>query len=110
MNFKHLSLLVIAILLSANAFAGKNKFTVNKYETPNGSQAKVLENSNSNQIKLVIACNNKVIGDDFSNGKMMLVGQDHDVVVSTKIVNSRIHALTENGWEEKFVGSSIPKC
>ena len=111
MNAKYLMIATMAILLSGNTFAGQNKFTVSKFETPNGSTTKVLSNTNKNAVKLIVACNNKVIGDDMTKGKMLLVAQDYDVVTSIKSIgNNRIRVVTENGWNEVFQAQAIPYC
>ena len=111
MDTKILALAALSLLLSTNALAGVNKFTVSKFETPNGSTTKVLSNTNKNALKLVVACNNKLIGDDMTKGKMLVVGQDYDVVTSVKSLgNNRIRVITENGWNEVFQAQTIPRC
>ena len=111
MNTKFFFFFTLSIFLSTNALAGVNKFTISKFETPNGSQTKVLSNTNKNAIKLVVACNNKLIGDDMTKGKMLVVGQDYDVVTSVKSLgNNRIRVVTENGWNEVFQAQAIPYC
>ena len=84
MDTKILALAALSLLLSTNALAGVNKFTISKFETPNGSTTKVLSNTNKNALKLVVACNNKLIGDNMIKGKILVVGQDYDVVTSVK--------------------------
>ena len=111
MDTKILALAALSLLLSTNALAGVNKFTISKFETPNGSTTKVLSNTNKNALKLVVACNNKLIGDDMTKGKMLVVGQDYDVVTSVKSLgNNRIRVITENGWNEVFQAQTIPRC
>lgn len=111
MDTKILALTALSIFLSTNVLAGVNKFTVSKFETPNGSTTKVLSNTNKNALKLVVACNNKLIGDDMTKDKMLLVGQDYDVVTSVKSLgNNRIRVITENGWNEVFQAQTIPRC
>ena len=111
MDTKILALTALSIFLSTNALAGVNKFTVSKFETPNGSTTKVLSNTNKNALKLVVACNNKLIGDDMIKGKILVVGQDYDVVTSVKSLgNNRIRVITENGWSEVFQAQTIPRC
>ena len=111
MDTKILTLTALSIFLSTNTLAGVNKFTVSKFETPNGSTTKVLSNTNKNAFKLVVACNNKLIGDDMTKGKMLVVGQDYDVVTNVKSLgNNRIRVITENGWSEVFQAQTIPRC
>ena len=111
MDTKILALAALSLLLSTNALAGVNKFTISKFETPNGSTTKVLSNTNKNALKLVVACNNKLIGDDMIKGKILVVGQDYDVVTSVKSLgNNRIRVITENGWSEVFQAQTIPRC
>ncbi len=111
MDTKILTLTALSIFLSTNTLAGVNKFTVSKFETPNGSTTKVLSNTNKNALKLVVACNNKLIGDDMIKGKILVVGQDYDVVTSVKSLgNNRIRVITENGWNEVFQAQTIPRC
>ena len=111
MYTKILTLTALSIFLSTNTLAGVNKFTVSKFETPNGSTTKVLSNTNKNALKLVVACNNKLIGDDMIKGKILVVGQDYDVVTSVKSLgNNRIRVITENGWNEVFQAQTIPRC
>ena len=111
MDTKILALTALYIFLSTNVLAGVNKFTVSKFETPNGSTTKVLSNTNKNALKLVVACNNKLIGDDMTKGKMLVVGQDYDVVTSVKSLgNNRIRVKTESGWNEVFQAQTIPRC
>ena len=111
MDTKILALTALSIFLSTNTLAGVNKFTVSKFETPNGSTTKVLSNTNKNALKLVVACNNKLIGDDMIKGKILVVGQDYDVVTSVKSLgNNRIRVITENGWNEVFQAQTIPRC
>ena len=54
MDTKILALTALSIFLSTNVLAGVNKFTVSKFETPNGSTTKVLSNTNKNALKLVL--------------------------------------------------------
>ena len=111
MDTKILALAALSLLLSTNALAGVNKFTISKFETPNGSTTKVLSNTNKNALKLVVACNNKLIGDDMIKGKILVVGQDYDVVTSVKSLgNNRIRVITKNGWNEVFQAQTIPRC
>lgn len=46
-----------------------------------------------------------------TKGKMLVVGQDYDVVTSVKSLgNNRIRVVTENGWNEVFQAQAIPYC
>ena len=87
------------------------RFKPSTFETPDGKEAKVLINHNQEEdLQLIIACNNRVIGDKYSQGKILLVGQDWDVVTKTVIQNNKIYVTTKGGWNSEFIGSSIPVC
>ncbi|WP_448976807.1 hypothetical protein [Neisseria sp.] len=100
-----------ALMTCTTAFAGYNKFTPSTYETPNGKKTKVMAISNNEDMRLVVACNNKTIGDNSVKGKVLLVGQDHDVVTQViPLSNNRLKAVTQLGWESVFKAKSLPKC
>ncbi|WP_274571712.1 hypothetical protein [Neisseria leonii] len=107
------SLIALATLaVCATAFAGNNRFTASTFETPSGKRTKVMSNTNSDGYRLVVACANKTIGNDFSGkGKILLVAQDWDVVTHiTALGGNRIQVATRNGWDSVFKAASIPKC
>ena len=111
MKLRNCMLLAMAVLGSAQVFAGTNKFTSSQYETPDGRSAKVLSNTNQNDVRWVVACNNKTIGEEGLQGRMLLVAQDHDVIIATKALgNNRIRVTTQNGWSEVFRAHAIPRC
>ena len=46
-----------------------------------------------------------------TKGKMLVVGQEYDVVTSVKSLgNNRIRVKTESGWNEVFQAQTIPRC
>lgn len=97
--------------ISSIGYAGQNKFTYDTYETPSGAKTKVLIQENNRGESFIIACNNKIIGEQGISGKMMIMVQDHDVVTKVKkLPKNRLEVETKHGWKAIFKGKSVPKC